>query len=283
MQKLYLTRIPLGVILARTFSIGANPGAYVIASDHGGGIPSARCYPPSARVSVRRPRDDMHRARRPFIRMSVDLEVAHHGPETREHETVFFKGEKRQLPVQEPRVGIRIDVGWVEVQEDADFLGDVAVAVRFVLPVAFVDDGALGELSEPFDHLRAHADGEYSGSLAVVEAVVLGDEEVLVAFAAGDPLHIWTWWPPCDSVSNKLLTQDDRHRVRRCGNRDTYLSLVTSDPVFFAGESGSKDCTRFEMVPLGRECARVEARNDNESKTTQNAKIFITNDFCYGD
>lgn len=83
-----LTRIPLGVILARTFSIGANPGAYVLASDHGGGVPSARCYPPSARVSVRRPRDDMHRARRPFIRMSVDFEVAHHGPETCEHETV---------------------------------------------------------------------------------------------------------------------------------------------------------------------------------------------------
>lgn len=141
---------------ARPGFLGETPGAY----DHGGDSPSARCYPPSARVSVRRPRDDMHRARRPFIRMSVDLEVAHHGPETREHETVFFKGEIRQLPVQDPRVGIGVDIERVEVQEDADFLGDVAVAVGFVLPVAFVDDRALGQLSEPSDHLRAHTEGE---------------------------------------------------------------------------------------------------------------------------
>ena len=92
----------------------------------------------------------------------------------------------------------------------------------------------------------------------MVEAVVLGDEDVLVASSPGDKLHIWTWWPPCDAVLNKSLTRDHGHRVRRCGDRDTYLSLTTSDPVGFAGESGSERCRRFKMV-LGIECARLEA------------------------
>lgn len=126
----------------------------------------------------------------------MEFESPHHGPVKRYQLAEFLEGEISLFSVQIARMVIGVHVGWVEVQEDGELLGDVAVAVGFVFPVAFVDEAALGELFEPFDHLGADAEGEYSGSRAVVAVVVFGEEDVLVAFSVWDVDIIWAWWPP---------------------------------------------------------------------------------------
>lgn len=201
----------------------------------------------------------MHRTLRPLEPKSMDFEFPNHGPVNRYQFAKFLEGEISLFPVQIARIVIGVHVRWVEVQEDGELLGDVAVAVGFVFPVAFVDEAALWEFFEPFDHLRADAEGEYSSSRAVIAVVVFGDEDVLVAFSFWDVDIIWAWWPHYGPVVEDHLMRMEARGSGCGGNRGTYVRLDTLSSVLFASESGLDGCRRFHCVTRDSECARPKA------------------------
>ena len=99
----------------------------------------------------------------------------------------------RHLPIDETLHGSNMRVRRYEVEEDAVFNREV-ITVGVMLPVIVFDLTPRFELNQPVDHLRAYPDGEPSGLLAVVNMVVLGDQDVLPS-ALGNGDAPWDWRP----------------------------------------------------------------------------------------
>lgn len=71
--------------------------------------------------------------------------------------------------------------------------------------MAGIDEAALGQFSQPLDHLGADGEGEEAGAGAVGEPGVGCDEDVLVAFSAGDVDFVGTGGPWYGAVCGEFI------------------------------------------------------------------------------